>query len=58
MLAAALRDGTTAGAAALAMIEDGKLPAIAIRMTEVKPAPIGGLAAYHAAWRRMAHAKR
>lgn len=56
--ASALRDGTTAGAAALAMIEDGKLPSIAIRMTEVKAAEIEGLASYQAAWKKMAYAAR
>jgi sugar (pentulose or hexulose) kinase len=56
--ASALRDGTTAGAAAIALIEDGRLPAIALKLTEVKPADIAGLAAYQAAWRRMAYAKR
>lgn len=53
--ASALRDGTTAGAAALAMIEDGRLPSIAIRMAEVKPAEVPGLGDYQAAWRRMAY---
>lgn len=56
--ASALRDGTTVGAAALAMIEDGKLPTIAIRMTEVKASAVPGLAAYQAAWRKMAYGKR
>jgi len=56
--ASALRDGTTAGAAALAMIEDGRLPSIAIRMAEVKAAEIAGLAEYQAAWRTMAYETR
>ena len=56
--ASALRDGTTAGAAALAMIEDGRLPSIAIRMAAVKPAEVPGLAAYQAAWRKMAYGAR
>lgn len=56
--ASALRDGTTVGAAALAMIADGKLPTIGIRMTEVRPAEIAGLAAYQAAWRVMAYEER
>lgn len=56
--ASALRDGTTAGAAALAMITDGKLPTIGIRMVETMPAEIAGLDAYQAAWRKMAYAKR
>jgi len=56
--ASALRDGTTAGAAAIALIEDGRLPAIALKLTEVRPAEIAGLGDYQAAWRRMAYAKR
>ncbi|MCA3560031.1 MAG: sugar kinase [Aestuariivirga sp.] len=56
--ASALRDGTTAGAAALAMIENGKLPAIGIRMTDVTPAEIAGLAGYQAAWRTLAYERR
>ena len=56
--ASALRDGTTAGAAALAMIEDGRLPTIGLKLTDVKPAEIAALSTYQAAWRRMAYAKR
>ncbi|MCA3556182.1 FGGY family carbohydrate kinase [Aestuariivirga sp.] len=56
--ASALRDGTTAGAAALAMIENGRLPAIAIRMAEVTPADVPGLDAYRAIWRALAYAAR
>ena len=56
--ASALRDGTTAGAAALAVIEDGRLPSIAIMMTEVTPAAIPGLGDYQTAWRKMAYEKR
>ena len=40
------------------MIDDGKLPTIGIRMAEVKPAEIDGLAAYQAAWKTMAYEKR
>ena len=56
--ASALRDGTTAGAAALAMIDDGKLPTIGIRMADVKAAEIDGLTAYQAAWKTMAYETR
>lgn len=56
--ASALRDGTTAGAAAIALIEDGRLPAIALALTEVTPAAITGLAEYQGAWRRMAYEVR
>ena len=58
VMASTLRDGTTAGAAALAMIDDGRLPAIGIRMSEVKAADIAGLGAYHAAWKVMAYEAR
>ncbi len=51
--ASALRDGTTAGAAALALVEDGKLPTIALTLQAVAPAAIAGLDAYQAGWRRM-----
>jgi sugar (pentulose or hexulose) kinase len=53
--ASALRDGTAAGAAAIALIDGGKLPNIALALTEVKPAAISGLSAYHAAWRAGAY---
>lgn len=56
--ASALRDGTTVGAAALAMIEDGRLPTIAIKMTEVAPAAIAELGEYQAAWKKMAYEAR
>ena len=46
--ASALRDGTAAGAAALALIEDGKLPTIGLKMSDVTAAEIEGLAAYQA----------
>ena len=58
VMASTLRDGTTAGAAALAMIEDGKLPTIAIRMAEVAAAEIAGLGEYQAAWKTMAYERR
>ena len=44
--------------AALAMIEDGRLPSIAIRMAAVTAAEIEGLASYQAAWKKMAYAAR
>lgn len=54
--ASALRDGTTAGAAAIAMIDaDGRLPSIGLKLTEVAPAEVAGLAAYQATWREMAY---
>jgi sugar (pentulose or hexulose) kinase len=53
--ASALRDGTTAGAAAIALIAEGRLPAIALTLAEVRPAGIAGLAEYQMAWKRMAY---
>jgi hypothetical protein len=40
------------------MIDDGRLPSIAIRMTDVTPAEIPGLGAYQAAWKTTAYDKR
>ncbi len=57
--ASALRDGTTAGAAALALIpaDGGRLPNIALKLTDVAPAEIDGLGTYHAGWRKMAYGR-
>lgn len=56
VLGSDLRDGTTAGAAALALIDDGVLPAIALKLGAAQPAAIAGLTAYHARWRDVAYA--
>lgn len=53
--ASALRDGTTAGAAAIAMIDDGQLPTIGLRLTDIAPASIPGLDGYHQSWRAKAY---
>ena len=53
-----LRDGTTAGAACLGLIDDGKLPRIGLKLIEVPPAAIPGLGAYQALWREKAYAQR
>jgi sugar (pentulose or hexulose) kinase len=53
-----LRDGTTAGAAALALIDGDRLPAIGLTLSEVRPAEIAGLGDYQREWRRMAYAMR
>jgi sugar (pentulose or hexulose) kinase len=55
VLASDLRDGTTAGAACLGMMPDGRLPHIPLSLIEMTAARIPGLEAYHAEWRRMAH---
>jgi sugar (pentulose or hexulose) kinase len=56
--ASALRDGTTAGAAALALIDGDRLPAIGLKLTDVPPSKIAGLGDYQTEWRRMAYATR
>ena len=56
VLGSDLRDGTTAGAAALALIDDGVLPAIALKLGAAQAAAIAGLTAYHARWQEMAYA--
>jgi sugar (pentulose or hexulose) kinase len=55
VLASDLRDGTTAGAAALALIDGDRLPNIGLKLTTIAPAIIPGLEAYHAAWRAKAY---
>jgi sugar (pentulose or hexulose) kinase len=47
-----LRDGTTAGAAILALMPDGLLPHIDISMGDIPQATLPGLAAYHDLWKR------
>ncbi len=54
--ASALRDGTTAGAAAIAMIDEGRLPTIGLQLTDIAPAAVSGLEAYHRAWQASAYA--
>ena len=54
VLASGLRDGTTAGAACLALIDGGRLPRIGLTLVPVAPAAITGLAAYQAAWQAKA----
>ena len=56
VLASGLRDGTTAGAACIALIDGGQLPRIGLALQPVAPAGIAGLAAYHAGWKEKAHA--
>ncbi len=55
-MASALRDGTTAGAACLALMSDGKLPHIDIKVTEITAAGLEGLAPYQKEWKEHAHA--
>jgi L-fuculokinase len=55
IFASDLRDGTTAGAAAIALIDNGRLPVIGLTLSEVRAATIPGLEAYHSAWREKAY---
>ncbi len=58
VLASDLRDGTTAGAAALGLIEDGRLPMIPLSLVAAQVSAVPGLEAYHAAWRKKAYGQR
>ena len=58
VLGSDLRDGTTAGAAALALIEDGVLPTIGLKLIETRASAIAGLDRYHGHWREKAYAVR
>ena len=49
-----LRDGTTAGAACLALMPMGRLPHVKLDLSGAAPASIGGLAAYRSVWRKRA----
>ncbi len=55
VIASDLRDGTTAGAAALALIDGAVLPNIALKLIETKAAAIAGLDSYHARWQEKAY---
>jgi len=57
VLASALRDGTTAGAACLALMRDGKLPHIDITVVQTGSAGLGGLADYQRRWKGLAQAR-
>jgi sugar (pentulose or hexulose) kinase len=50
-----LRDGTTVGAACLALMPDGELPRVELALRAVEPARIGGLTAYGEEWHRLAY---
>ncbi len=51
-----LRDGTTVGAASLALIDDGRLPSICLKLTLQAPPRFAGLADYHSQWKEKAYA--
>jgi len=54
VLASELRDGTTAGAACLALMRDGTLLHVELRLLPIRAAAIDGLAAYRYVWRKRA----
>jgi sugar (pentulose or hexulose) kinase len=56
ILASDLRDGTTAGAACLALIDDGQLPHIGLKVVPVTRSAIEGLSVYAAGWKEKAYA--
>ncbi len=55
VLASNLRDGTTAGAACIGLMDDGQLPEVGLVTVQADPAGITGLPGYKRQWRMMAH---
>jgi sugar (pentulose or hexulose) kinase len=55
VMASDLRDGTTAGAACLALMPDGKLPHVPLLLTTVTASALAELANYQAKWRKLAY---
>ena len=49
-----LRDGTAAGAACLALMENSSLPKIDLRLNKVEPARLSGLTEYMISWTNLA----
>ena len=58
VMASDLRDGTTVGAATMALIDDGRLPTIALKLKHIAPSAINELEAYHSSWKEKAYARR
>ena len=50
-----LRDGTTAGAACLALMPDGRLPHIPLSLTTITAQNLANLDHYHRTWQGMAY---
>jgi len=50
-----LRDGTTAGAACLALMPDGVLPHVPLSLTTIASQNLSNLASYQTAWRKLAY---
>jgi sugar (pentulose or hexulose) kinase len=55
VLVSEIKEGTTAGAACLALMPDGLLPNLPLALEEVAPFALPELAAYAAAWRKRAY---
>jgi sugar (pentulose or hexulose) kinase len=55
VLASDLRDGTTAGAACLALMPDGTLPHVPLSLTTIASQNLSNLASYQTAWRKLAY---
>ncbi len=55
VLASDLRDGTTAGAACLALMPDGKLPHVPLSLTTIASQNLSNLAPYQKAWQKLAY---
>jgi sugar (pentulose or hexulose) kinase len=56
VMASDLRDGTTAGAACLALMPDGELPHVPLSLTTIAAQNLANLDRYHRAWQEMAYA--
>lgn len=54
VLASDLRDGTTAGAACLALMPDGTLPNVPLSLTTIASQNLTNLSGYHANWKKLA----
>jgi hypothetical protein len=50
-----LRDGTTAGAACLALMPDGILPHVSLSLTTIASQNLRNLGPYQTAWRKLAY---
>ena len=55
VLASDLRDGTTAGAACLALMPDGILPHVPLSLTTIASQNLSNLAEYQTKWQKLAH---
>ena len=55
VMASDLRDGTTAGAACLALMPDGKLPHIPLSLTTIASQNLSTFAPYQKAWQKLAY---